>query len=78
MMEKISQERFEDLEVRMLESAHKIYDRDQRFYDSPLRQGVCRSESAWVDPDDAPELTGEELEYLRGEWRLGGRLISPE
>jgi uncharacterized protein (DUF4415 family) len=32
----------------------------------------------WVDPDDAPELTGEELDRPDGKWRVGGREVSPE
>ncbi|MHB1014353.1 MAG: BrnA antitoxin family protein [Desulfurivibrionaceae bacterium] len=30
----------------------------------------------WVDPDDAPELTGEEMD--RGVWRIGDKVVSPE
>jgi uncharacterized protein (DUF4415 family) len=29
-----------------------------------------------VDPDDAPELTGEELD--RGVWRIKNKVVSPE
>lgn len=33
---------------------------------------------AWVDPDDAPELTGKELDRPDGVWRIGGKRVSPE
>jgi uncharacterized protein (DUF4415 family) len=32
----------------------------------------------WVDPDDAPELTGDELEHPRGVWMDGDKPISRE
>jgi len=32
----------------------------------------------WVDPDDAPALTGEELRRPGGKWRIGGREVSSE
>ena len=35
-----------------------------------------KSESTWVDPDDAPEITDEMLE--RGEWRIGDRVVTKE
>lgn len=35
-----------------------------------------KSEKAWVDPDDAPELTDEMLET--GVWRIGDRIVSRE
>ena len=31
-----------------------------------------------VDPDDAPELTADELEHPRGVWMDGNKAISPE
>jgi uncharacterized protein (DUF4415 family) len=31
----------------------------------------------WVDPDDAPELTGEELDRPDGKWCVGEREVSP-
>ncbi|MBF0462467.1 MAG: hypothetical protein HQL87_13865 [Magnetococcales bacterium] len=35
---------------------------------------------AWVDPDDAPELTDELLERImeRGVWQIGERVVSRE
>ncbi len=33
---------------------------------------------AWVDPDDAPELTGEEMDRPDAVWKIGGRVVSPE
>lgn len=30
----------------------------------------------WVDLDDAPELTGEEVDH--GVWRIGEKVVSPE
>ncbi|MDD5391322.1 MAG: BrnA antitoxin family protein [Gallionellaceae bacterium] len=32
----------------------------------------------WVDPDDAPELTGEEIDRPDAVWRIGGEVVSPE
>lgn len=32
------------------------------------------TERAWADPEDAPELTGGEIE--RGVWRVGGKRVS--
>ncbi len=32
----------------------------------------------WVDPDAAPELTGEELDHPEGIWRHGDKLITAE
>lgn len=34
------------------------------------------SPKAWVDPDDAPELTGEFFE--KGVWRIGDKVVSPD
>jgi uncharacterized protein (DUF4415 family) len=34
--------------------------------------------SSWVDPDDAPELTGEELEHPQGVWRRGNQILNAE
>lgn len=38
------------------------------------------SETAWVDPDDAPELTDALLDQAeaRGVWQIGGRIVSCE
>lgn len=36
------------------------------------------SKTAWVDPDDAPELTGDELDHPQGVWRRGEEVISAE
>lgn len=33
------------------------------------------SASAWIDPDDAPDLT--EADMAQGTWRIGGRVVSP-
>lgn len=35
-----------------------------------------KSAKAWVDPDDAPELTDEFLET--GVWRIGDKIVSRE
>ncbi len=32
----------------------------------------------WVDPDDAPELTGAELDHPHGVWRHGDKVITAE
>jgi uncharacterized protein (DUF4415 family) len=32
----------------------------------------------WVDPDDAPEFTGDELLRPDVKWRIGGKEVSPE
>jgi uncharacterized protein (DUF4415 family) len=32
----------------------------------------------WVDPDDAPPLTGEELKRPNARWRIGGKVVPPE
>ena len=31
---------------------------------------------SWVDPDDAPELTGKELSRRDGRWHIGGQRVS--
>jgi uncharacterized protein (DUF4415 family) len=31
----------------------------------------------WVDPDDAPELTGAELSRRDAAWKSGGKRVSP-
>jgi uncharacterized protein (DUF4415 family) len=36
------------------------------------------TQADWVDPDDAPELTGDELEHPLGVWMDGDKAISPE
>lgn len=36
------------------------------------------SKRAWVDPDDAPELTGEEVDRPDAVWRVGSRVVSAE
>lgn len=36
------------------------------------------TQKPWVDPDDAPELTGEELRNPRGVWKIGERTVNPE
>lgn len=37
---------------------------------------VNKRDSTWVDIDDAPELTDEFFE--RGEWKIGGKEVSPK
>jgi len=32
--------------------------------------------SKWVDPDDAPELTGDELDRADATWRIAGRKVT--
>lgn len=32
----------------------------------------------WVDPDDAPELTGEELTHAQATWRIAGEIVTSE
>ncbi|MEO5347692.1 MAG: hypothetical protein H7834_15135 [Magnetococcus sp. YQC-9] len=34
--------------------------------------------TAWVDPDDAPELTGDEMDRPDAVWSIAGRQVSPE
>lgn len=34
--------------------------------------------NAWHDPDDAPELTGEEIDQENAVWRVGGHIVSSE
>jgi uncharacterized protein (DUF4415 family) len=32
----------------------------------------------WVDPDDAPPLTGKEIHRPSARWRIAGKVVSPE
>src|ERR1700739_3981149 len=32
----------------------------------------------WVDPDDAPQLTGKEIHRADARWRIGGKDVSAE
>ncbi|MHB1267934.1 MAG: BrnA antitoxin family protein [Acidithiobacillus ferriphilus] len=32
----------------------------------------------WVDEDDAPTLTGKELDHPQGRWQRGGETLEPE
>ncbi|MBF0126636.1 MAG: hypothetical protein HQM02_05430 [Magnetococcales bacterium] len=34
--------------------------------------------TSWVDPDDAPELTGEEMDRPDAVWAIGGQQVTPE
>ncbi|MBF0461582.1 MAG: hypothetical protein HQL87_09315 [Magnetococcales bacterium] len=36
------------------------------------------TEVAWVDPDDAPELTGEEMDRPDAVWSIGGCRVTPD
>jgi uncharacterized protein (DUF4415 family) len=36
------------------------------------------TKSAWVDPDDAPELTGEEMDRPDAVWKIGEKVVSTE
>jgi uncharacterized protein (DUF4415 family) len=40
-----------------------------------MNEKLPASNSEWIDPDDAPELTEEFFE--RGEWRIGDKVVSP-
>ncbi|MBF0127319.1 MAG: hypothetical protein HQM02_08930 [Magnetococcales bacterium] len=33
------------------------------------------TETSWVDPDDAPELTGEEMDHPDAVWTIGGQQV---
>ena len=33
--------------------------------------------TSWIDPDDAPELTGEEMDRPDAVWSIGGRQVTP-
>lgn len=33
---------------------------------------------AWVDPDETPELTGDEMDRPDSVWRIGERVVPPE
>ena len=35
-------------------------------------------ETSWVDPDDAPELTGEEMDRPDAVWAIGGQQVTPD
>lgn len=35
-------------------------------------------ETNWVDPDDAPELTGEEMDRPDAVWSIGGQPVTSE
>lgn len=35
------------------------------------------TESNWEDPDDAPELTGAEIDHAQAQWKVAGQVVSP-
>jgi uncharacterized protein (DUF4415 family) len=44
----------------------------------PMTARKRASKAKWVDPDEAAELTGEELARADAVWRIGGKVVSAE
>ncbi len=42
-----------------------------------MKEKLNATESTWKDPNDAPELTGEEIEHPQAQWIVGGKQVSP-
>ncbi len=45
---------------------------------TPMNVKMPAIGAAWVDPDDAPELTGEEMDRPDAVWSIGGRRVTPD
>ena len=43
-----------------------------------MKEKLRNTTSVWVDPDDAPELNGRELEHPAGQWKVGQEPVSAQ
>lgn len=39
-----------------------------------MNANAPQNSESWIDPDDAPEVTAEDLK--RGEWGINGKIVS--
>ena len=42
-----------------------------------MKEKSSTTGSDWIDPDDAPELTGDEIEHPNAQWMVAGKQVTP-